>query len=169
MMLEFVQSLLFGGIIALAFVSSYYMYRIGFGLYQVFYAKKIHACTTCPPPDDAIESSREVMCFFYNRCREMKLDMSEQELKRALINAEKKLEDFCRLCHALGCEVVFQKVSNEDIGENTSDLKAFQDEADLRQKKFYGVEPDSYKRKGRIIRRRVPISMGAGYISRSQI
>lgn len=94
----------------------YYAYRLGFGSFQATAAEKMRASTICPPPDDAIESSREIERFLHGIAREIGADLSADCIRNRLKDGM-DTEELVRMCHALGCELVIRKVSDTDIEE----------------------------------------------------
>lgn len=147
MMEGFFESMLFAMVIGAALPLGYWMYRLGYGSAQSDYAKKFHANTSCPPPDDAIKSAKEVKSFLYDICWEMGIDKNEKGVDRAFGNVDKELANFIRYFHALGLELVIRKVADYDIEEVEQDLYEFQNEADLRLKKHLGIDPESLRKK----------------------
>jgi len=118
------------------FPIGYYFYRLGYGSSQAEYAKKFHANTSLPPKDDVGESRRKVICYLYQRCRDMNLDIRETGLARALENLDVKLKCWIYFFHTLGCEMVIRKVADSDIGENTKDLNEFLNEIDDERRRY---------------------------------
>lgn len=112
-------------------------YRLGYGPFQTKWAKRFHANTSLPPKDDAVTSSQDVISFLYRRCEELNLETDERGLRRALDNVTPKLEEWIRVFHACGCELVIRKVADSDIGENLQDLYLFQNEVDIKRKQRY--------------------------------
>lgn len=94
----------------------YYAYRLGFGSFQATAAEKMKASTICPPPDDAIESAREIERFLHGIAREIGADLSADCIRNRLKDGM-DTEELVRMCHALGCELVIRKVSDTDIEE----------------------------------------------------
>lgn len=108
---DFFSIIMIGG---LGPVVCYYAFRLGYGFCQSDKAKKLNACTTCPPPDDAIASKQETDSFLFE-IAEKRVD--EQIYHSLQTEDSTQIVEFFRLCHALGCEVVIRKVSNDDIEE----------------------------------------------------
>lgn len=96
-------------------VVCYYAFRFGFGLCQNSKAKELNACTTCPPPDDAIESKRNLERYIYRAAEEQGIDTDQPFFKEMMNISDKVIIQTFRLAHALGCEFVFRKVCNKDI------------------------------------------------------
>ena len=132
MMEGFFDAMFFSFIIGLSFPLGFWLYRLGYGSAQSDYAKKFHASTTCPPPDDAIKSAEEVKSFLYDICWERGIDTEEKGMSRAFGNVDRELANFIRYFHALGLELVIRKVSDFDIDEVELEMYEFQNEADLR-------------------------------------
>ena len=114
-----------------------FAFRLGYGPFQTKWAKRFHANTSLPPKDDAVTSSQDVISFLYRRCEELNLNTDERGLRRALDNVTPKLEEWIRVFHACGCELVIRKVADSDIGENLQDLYLFQNEVDIKRKQRY--------------------------------
>lgn len=93
-----------------------YAYRLGFGSFQATAAEKMKASTICPPPDDAIESSREIERFLYSIANETGANLSAGCIRNRLKDGM-DTKELVRMCHALGCELVIRKVSDGDIEE----------------------------------------------------
>lgn len=90
-----------------------FAYFITSALYQDWKARKLNICSHCPPSEDSYRSENRVNCFFEKLAEEKGINIdSFHEWKYAKDSAR-----FIRVVHALGCEMVIRKVSDEDIEE----------------------------------------------------
>lgn len=103
-------------------VLGYIAYRLGYGSYQANYACKLHASTTCPPADDSISSTREVVCFLEYLIEQKKIDIRSLGLKRLLHNVKTDMAYLSRACHGMGVEILIKVVSKEDLESGDKDV-----------------------------------------------
>ena len=105
-------------IVGIGPIVCYYAFRFGFGLCQNSKAKELNACTTCPPPDDAIESKRNIDRYIYRIAEERGIDINQPFFKEMMNVPDKVIIQIFRLAHALGCEFVFRRISDHDVEDN---------------------------------------------------
>lgn len=103
--------------------AAYLGFNAGYKRWRKRRAIELHACTCCPPADDASESASRIHLFLSNRLykcdlmdctREEVLGFSYQNEKDYISNGGSWTE-LIRLAHALGCEVVVRKVTDEPL------------------------------------------------------
>lgn len=99
-----------------------FAFRFGKSIFQFPRAKKWHACTICPPPDDAIKSAEIIKSFLMKRCVELNVDIQKSYVDEMINYGD--CSQFIQLCHALGCELVIRKVCDKDIEIDPAEPKA---------------------------------------------
>lgn len=93
----------------------------GYGYWRYKRAVELHACTDCPPSDDAIESAKTISSFLSKRawvchltaCTDKNiLGFSNEDARNYLSNYYSWVAPI-RIAHALGCEILVRQVTDE--------------------------------------------------------
>lgn len=95
-------------------------------MYESAVVRRFHACSKVPYPDDANASAAEISAFLKNEMRKRDLDNAEglnvasldnEIADRILCDVHENFKHFVKYIHVMGCELVIEKVSNNDIEE----------------------------------------------------